>query len=240
MWMCWFLCPRLFICELFAVFWEKVDHANARRDFTPLAAVFNLPWKINITHVKTQVPIAIMCRVVLHWTQPRWILLRVFWNFIYFDDWRGRGQLRLFDKLASLFIFTLPKIQRCVLFGIGRMSADGNTTQTETSGEAPFGDWSSHLPKLMLLAVSTARCMLQGLRCSHIEGKSKRHRTTKHRKEIKRSNTFPLSLCLCVCSHYMLSFYLARNARTCNICLPYTALVRFVCILLDMRWPESM
>jgi len=64
MWMCWFLCPRLFICELFAVFWEKVDHANARRDFTPLAAVFNLPWKINITHVKTQVPIAIMCRVV--------------------------------------------------------------------------------------------------------------------------------------------------------------------------------
>ena len=109
------------------------------------------------------------------------------------------------------------------------------TTQTETSGEAPFGDWSSHLPKLMLLAVSTARCMLQGLRCSHIEGKSKRHRTTKHRKEIKRSNTFPLSLCLCVCSHYMLSFYLARNARTCNICLPYTALVRFVCILLDMR-----
>ena len=94
---------------------------------------------------------------------------------------------------------------------------------------------SSHLPKLMLLAVSTARCMLQGLRCSHIEGKSKRHRTTKHRKEIKRSNTFPLSLCLCVCSHYMLPFHLARNARTCNICLPYTALVRFVCILLDMR-----
>ena len=90
MWMCWFLCLRLFICELFAVFWEKVDHANARRDFTPLAAVFNLPWKINITHVKTQVPIAIMCRLVLTWTQPKWILFRVFWNFIYFDDGRGR------------------------------------------------------------------------------------------------------------------------------------------------------
>ena len=98
-----------------------------------------------------------------------------------------------------------------------------------------FRDWQLTFAELMLLAVSTARCMLQGLRCSHIEGKSKRHRTTKHRKEIKRSNTFPLSLCLCVCSHYMLSFYLARNARTCNICLPYTALVRFVCILLDMR-----
>jgi len=39
-----------------------------------------------------------------------------------------RSQLRLFDKLASLFIFTLPKIQRCVLFGFGRMPADKNNT----------------------------------------------------------------------------------------------------------------